>query len=274
MASSVDTDKLTLLLDRLWGDFSRINPQAGAIHLLLERRGETVVNDHIAFRTFADPRVGIDVIAKPFVAAGYTRQQSYQFKQKKLDACHYEHPDPTLPKVFISELKLQECSQTVQHLVENLLSQIPAETLNDPEFCLSGRPWEVSYADTNLLAQESEYAGWMAAFGYRANHFTVLVNSLKTVGSLEELNTLLKESGFPLNGDGGEIKGGPDELLEQSSTLAPPVTVPFTDGDAQVPGCYYEFAKRYPRADGTLFSGFVTTSADKIFQSTDRRDAR
>ena len=47
--------------------------------------------------------------------------------------------------------------------------------------------------------------------------------------------------------------------------------VEFADGGLTVPGCYYEFTRRYPLASGDLFQGFVAKSADRIFQSTDRR---
>ncbi|SFI88046.1 DUF1338 domain-containing protein [Planctomicrobium piriforme] len=267
----MSSSQLNRLLDRLWTDFSRINPQALAIHSLLQQRGETVINDHIAFRTFDDPRIGIEVLAKPFLADGYVPKENYRFEQKKLDARHYEHADPKLPKVFISELKVKECSAKLQSIVAGLLDQIPAAALTDPELCMAGRPWKVSFADYETLAGESEYAGWMSAFGFRANHFTVFVNYLQSVATLADLNTLIKQAGFPLNAEGGEIKGSPEVLLEQSSTLAPPVEVDFTDGPHAVPGCYYEFARRYALPDGKLFSGFVTKSADKIFQSTDRR---
>ncbi len=36
----------------------------------------------------------------------------------------------------------------------------------------------------------------------------------------------------------------------------------------EIPSCFYEFAKRYPQADGELYTGFVAASADKIFEST------
>lgn len=259
------------LLARLWTDFSQINPQAKVIHSLLEERGELIVNDHVAFRTFGDPRVGIDVIAKPFVAAGYREAETYHFEQKKLDARHYEHEDPYLPKVFVSELRLHECSELLQQTVANLLDQIPESVLARPDLCIAGRPWDLSFELASLLANESEYAGWMAAFGFRVNHFTVSVNHLRSVATLQELNELIKNAGFPLNAEGGEIKGGPDVLLEQSSTLAPPVSVLFEGKTHTVPGCYYEFAKRYPLPSGKMFSGFVPQSADKIFHSTDRR---
>lgn len=65
------------------------------------------------------------------------------------------------------------------------------------------------------------------------------------------------------------MKGSPDVRLEQSSTMADKVSVTFSDGNQQIPGGFYEFAKRYPLPDGTLYQGFVEASADKIFESTD-----
>jgi hypothetical protein len=267
----MSTTRLDSLLSRLWADFTTLNPQAQEIHALLERRGETIVNDHIAFRTFSDPRMSIDVIVAPFVRGGYVEKAHYHFAQKKLDARHYEHPDPGLPKIFLSELRLPELSTTAQATIRQLLDDADPETWNSPEVCLSGRPWNPTIGDYEQLAAESEYAGWMAALGFRANHFTVSVNALKTIRSLEELNALIRQAGFPLNTEGGEIKGTPQVYLEQSSTLAPSIEVLFRDGPHRVPGCYYEFARRYPLPDGQIFSGFVPQSADKIFQSTDRR---
>jgi len=104
-----------------------------------------------------------------------------------------------------------------------------------------------------------------------ANHFTVLVNALGTFDDLGQLNRFLVENGFELNTSDGEIKGSPQVYLEQSSTLADRVQVQFSDGAESIPACYYEFARRYPLPNGELFSGFVAKSADKIFESTDRR---
>jgi hypothetical protein len=83
------------------------------------------------------------------------------------------------------------------------------------------------------------------------------------------VNQLLKDNGFILNASDGEIKGKPDDLLEQSSIKAGIMEVNFSDGVYKIPSCYYEFARRYPDKNGTLFSGFIAGSADKIFESTD-----
>ena len=71
-----------------------------------------------------------------------------------------------------------------------------------------------------------------------------------------------------MNSSGGEIKGTPEELLQQSSIMANHINVEFKEGVYSIPGCYYEFAQRYPDETGKLYSGFIAKSADKIFEST------
>ncbi|MEX1016410.1 MAG: DUF1338 domain-containing protein [Phycisphaeraceae bacterium] len=259
------------LIDQLWNDYVNLNPHAQRVHDLLRERDETIVNDHIAFRTFDDPRVNIDVLAAPFLAHGYTARDSYTFPEKKLFARHYEHSDDGKPKVFISELKTDGFSETLRRTVQNLVDQVPDERTRRADFPVAGRLWDVNYDSYQQLAGESEYAAWLAALGFRANHFTVYVNAFKSFDSLEQLNSFLKKQGFRLNDAGGEIKGSPDVFLEQSSTRAEKVKVDFSDGVHEVPGCYYEFARRYTKPNGELFTGFVARSADKIFQSTDRQ---
>ena len=257
------------LLQGLWDQYAAINPQAARIHALLSERGETVVNDHIAFRTFADARVSIEELAVPFLDAGYQFRGEYDFEAKKLYARHFEHDDPSLPRVFISQLLTDQFSESLQRTVAGLIEQLEVPTAQP--MCSSGCNWKCDFATYQELQAESEYAAWMAAHGFCANHFTVSVNHLSTIESLEELNELLLAEGFALNDQGGAIKGSPDVYLEQSSTIASRVKVSFDDGEHEIPGCYYEFARRYPLPDGTLFGGFVAKSADKIFESTDER---
>lgn len=250
-----------------------MNPQAGAIHAALEKKGERVVNDHVAFRTFNLPRVSIDVLAAPFLTLGYkTRGPGYDFKAKRLFARHYEHPQPGLPKVFISELRVNEFSPALQKTIAQLVEQVPEALTRRDDFLISGAAWKpVTWQVYQDLLKESEYAAWMAAFGFRVNHFTVFFNALKSFSDFAALNSFIKGLGYPLNAVGGEIKGSAAVYLEQSSTMAQPVEVAFADRKEKIPGCYYEFARRYPMPDGKLFQGFLPESADKIFESTDVR---
>jgi hypothetical protein len=93
-------------------------------------------------------------------------------------------------------------------------------------------------------------------------------NTLADFDTIEQVNAALKAAGFVLNTVGGEVKGDPEVMLEQSSTMADKAEVAFSDGVRAIPSCFYEFALRYPQADGVLYPGFVEASADKIFEST------
>jgi hypothetical protein len=59
------------IFDRLWRDYSSMNPSVRKIHDLFASEGETVVNDHIALRTLDIDRINIDVLARPFITRGY-----------------------------------------------------------------------------------------------------------------------------------------------------------------------------------------------------------
>ncbi|MEM6914763.1 MAG: DUF1338 domain-containing protein [Pseudomonadota bacterium] len=258
------------LFDQLWERYAALTPQAQEVHRLLSARGETIINDHVAFRTLDDPRLGIDHLARPFLAVGYTAQDTYTFKAKRLFARYYAHPDRNLPKVFISELLLDEFSDDLRHKMTGLVDQLSDEQLNDPMLLNKGRLWETSHADYEKLYHESEYAAWLSAFGFCANHFTVFANKLTSFDGLTELARFIEDSGYPMNTAGGLIKGSPEVFLEQCSTMATKMPVAFTDGSFELPSCFYEFAKRFELPSGGLYQGFVAASADKIFESTNQ----
>ena len=262
--------KLDYIFGKLWETYTSQNPAVQQVHDLFIREGERVVNDHIAFRTFDDTRIGIDVLAKPFLASSYVEKGQYHFEEKKLFARHYEHKtDPEAPRVFISELLTKNFSGFLQQTIKRVTDQISANVLSSEELIYSGRSWEKpSFKIYNKLKDESEYAAWVYVFGFCANHFTVSVNYLKKNDSIEKVNSLLKSNGFLINDSGGEIKGTPQELLEQSSIKAGIVKIDFSEGTYEIPGCYYEFARRYPDEKGNIYSGFIAKSADKIFEST------
>jgi hypothetical protein len=128
---------LERIFERLWNDYTSQNPSARSIHDLFSGRGESVQNDHIAFRTSLD------------------RVDQEKWKSKDL--------------IFAG----------------NLL----------------GKP---SFETYEMLRDESEYAAWLYVHGFRANHFTVSINSLKGFGSIEEfvrsrpvIMNLLSGSGTP-----------------------------------------------------------------------------
>lgn len=261
----------TELLDALWKDYVASTPQAELIHRLLAERGEIIRNDHVALRTYAAPGIELAALARPFEQLGWQPRDRYRFEDKHLRAQYWQHPDPELPKVFISELVLEELSPAAQARIGGLLAQLPPGFGERADLPYAGRPWQVTHAEYEALLAESEYAAWVAAFGFRVNHFTVDVGALSTFPDLAALNAFLVEHGFTLNESGGAIKGSPAEYLEQSSTRADSIEVAFADACVRIPSCYYEFARRYPLPSGERFHGFVPTSANRLFESTDVR---
>ncbi len=259
------------LFEVLWRDYVGVTDQAKQIAQFVQSRDEVITNDHIALRTFAHDRTDMEVLDRAFVDGGYEPIESYEFAEKKLTACHYEHAEPGMPKVFISALLLDECSSALRDVAHALIAQMPAGLEADWRFASSGRTWSLDYATYQGLLEESQYAAWLAAFGFRANHFTIAVHALKSVNSLSEFNELVTATGLSLNTRGGVIQGSPEVGLEQSSTMAASVDVQFADGPHSIPSCYYEFAFRHLMPDGELFQGFIADSATNLFTSTDRK---
>jgi len=259
------------IFDRLWADYTTQNPEAKKVYDSFVSEGEIVENDHIAFRTFFDTRINVDVLARPFLDAGYVQKGYYIFEDKHLTAKHYEHKTlVNAPRVFISQLMTEHFSEGLQSVVKQCAARVPDELVFGNELLFSGNVWgPPSYETYEMLRKESEYAAWLYVYGFVTNHFTVSINSLKKLSTIQKVNQFLKDKGFMLNSSGGEIKGTPEELLEQSSTKAGLLEVNFVEGTFEIPSCYYEFAIRYPDTDGKLYSGFIAKSADKIFESTD-----
>ena len=262
-------NKLNVFLEKLWKDYSTGNSQAARIKSLIEMTESSVYNDHIALRTFNDPRVSIDKFIGIFTYFGYKVKGHYNFELKKLRAVHLEHSSAYYPKIFISELLLEHFSEKLKQKVQEALSHLHHHKHLEPDFIYSGRHWPLISHDEYLeLKKESEYAAWLLCFGFCVNHFTVAVHRTNKFNSIAEINDFLKHHDFKLNTSGGEVKGVPEEGLVQSATLAETVPVDFPDRSVEIPYCYYEFAYRY-ELNGELFEGFITENADKIFESTD-----
>ncbi|WOH36980.1 DUF1338 domain-containing protein [Thalassotalea fonticola] len=255
------------LFDNIWQQYLAVTPSADKVHQLLGS-GNDLINDHVAYRTFNLEKVNIDKLAAQLLNLGYKECGQYNFEAKKLNAKHFEHQDDTLPKVFISELLVEEFSPEVQTIIKRIVAEVDDKAFEGSSFLFSGTHWDISYDEYKTLLNESEYAAWLAAWGYRANHFTVSINHLNDFECINKVNSLVKDGGFKLNSSGGEVKGSAQVFLEQSSTMADSIKVKFTDKEVEIPSCFYEFAKRYPMACGNIYTGFVAASADKIFEST------
>ena len=127
--------KLNELFEAMWHKYDQTCFDAHRIHKLLTERGEEIENDHIAIRRFNTECMNIEVIANIFKEYGYEEKGQYYFEEKKLNAKHYELEG--YPKIFISELILEEFSQELQDIVHRKITGIEVDRLN---FLYNGVP--------------------------------------------------------------------------------------------------------------------------------------
>lgn len=249
-----------------------------------------IVNDHIAFRTMGVDNLGIASFEKIFLAHGYKRMNYYHFESKKLDAYWYSPPTDDLPRVFISELKVELLTESTQKIISKYTNTVDTDPvdrldLNDVEGVATffQTPlWTLpTKEDYESLLSESEYAAWVIYNRYYLNHYTISVHDLpQPYNRLESFNTFLKSIGIELNDSGGEIKTSKDGLLKQSSSVANQVEARFSDGEIRtIAGSYVEFAERSVLPEFSDIQpikikrkhrreGFEASNADKIFEST------
>jgi len=244
--------------------------------------------DHFAFRTFGVDGCGIDSLGKSLEHFGYEKRDNLQFEKKKLNAYWFAPPVVELPRIFVSELKVETFPDKVQAIIRKYTKQAAPHL---DHLFLSGAvgtlPWSVpTEEDYNALAEVSEYAAWTLANGYSLNHTTISVHNLSETNEIDDLVAALEGQGFRLNSSGGVVKVSPDGGLLQISTLAD--TFPFhfegkgggSEGEAvTIPGPYIEFAQRLVLPEHAHLpaseiqehhrrDGFEAGNADKIFEST------
>jgi hypothetical protein len=260
------------LLDALWCNYVAATPQAARIHRLLTERGELPRYDSVALRAFALPAslagpgaaICSDALARPFEALGWRPRDRYRTRDRQLRARYWQHDDPATPKLVIAEIVVEELSGDAQAAIAALICSVPAGFGERGDLPWAGRPWPMTHAAYRALFAESEHAAHLAAFGFRAHHFTVDVGSLSTFPDLEALDAFLIEHGERLDDRGGAIKGSRAEWLERSATRPDLVAVEFADATVRVPTGSCEFARRYRLPSGELFHGFVPAVADRV----------
>lgn len=254
------------------------------------QRAEDIENDHIAFRTMGVPQLGIQSLEKIFLHYGYTKMDAYHFTEKKLDAFWYAPPAPHYPRIFISQLRVQDLSAGAQQIIQSYTAEVKEDPVNRLDLdngaavdaFLHSALWRTpTLQDYQALAAESEYAAWVIYNRYYLNHFTISVHNLPPgYNTVADFNRFLESRRFVLNNAGGKIKTSPDGLLLQSSTVAKMITATFAGGEAYpIAGSYVEFAERkalpqfahLPPEQLTRQQrreGFEAGNADKIFEST------
>ncbi len=296
-----------LIFEKLWEQYVERVPYARQYADLVIGKGGKVVIDHIAFRTFnvhtGEQPEGIRAIKHILNFLGYVPVTKYKFPKKKLNSTHFEHPDETLPKIFVSQLEVNELPDWAQNMINDtvhntfyLLSDkglellrvleekgvLPVEAadyLVEDIVQYFRRPWNIPTKENVLKINDiSQFGAWVLIHGNAVNHFAVLVNdqNIEEWPNLEATCNALRTLGIPMK---DTIEGEPGSKLRQTATLA-------SKEEVDVKGemlfekmnwtyAYFELTERnYIEVEGMrkLFSGYLRKQATHFFDLTETHE--
>ncbi|MEH2433432.1 MAG: DUF1338 domain-containing protein [Nostoc sp.] len=299
------TNKIALNLWKLlWQEYSARVNHARTYEQMITAAGGTVANDHIAFRSLRllvdSPQgkinLGIDYLGQLVEALGYVATGEYNFAQTHLYARYYRHPQQeefNLPKLFISELIVDELPVNIAQLISKTVSLIPYE-LTSPLTLLQKeenietitkqlqqvftRPWLPPVRSVvEEVNQITQYGAWVLLHGYAVNHFTGYVNAQNTLEypDIDITASGLANLGVPMK---AEIEGNVNCGLRQTATQAVTEMLTVLDDNSgaeiQIPWtyAYYEIAQRYlievESGKQVLFDAFLGSNAQQLFEMT------
>ncbi|WP_138502384.1 DUF1338 domain-containing protein [Nostoc sp. PA-18-2419] len=289
----------------LWQEYSTRVNHARTYQQMITAAGGNVANDHIAFRSlrlFVDSphrrvNLGINYLGQIAEALGYVAAGEYTFAQTHLYARHYYHPQQeefNLPKLFLSELIVDELPSNIAQIISQTVSSIQhqltppvnlllekqenIETITKQLQQIFTRPWlPPQYSVVEQVNQVTQYGAWILLHGYAVNHFTGYVNAQNTA-KYPDIDTTangLANSGVPMK---AEIEGNVACGLRQTATQAVTEMVTVLDDSSgleiQIPWtyAYYEIAQRYPvevkPGKQVLFDAFLSSNAQQLFEMT------
>jgi hypothetical protein len=237
------------LLDVLWEAYARHVPYARTFERLA---GEQLKNDHVAFRS-----LDLEPIARVFERLGWERKARYDFADAHLNALYLGKPGH--PRIFVSELRLDELSSRARQILAQLPEAEAAPATDDPRALAAWfrgpglRPRERELLE---LEAESQYGAWLLLFGREVNHFTA------SVPDVALWQQRMKDAGIPMK---DELEGEPGAGLRQTATRAANRKVQLAEGERDWPYAYLEIAER-----NGGFDGFVAKQARQLFEMTRR----
>ncbi len=295
------------LINKLWEQFLERVPYARQYADLMIEKGGKVVIDHIAFRTFnthtGEQPEGIRAIKHILNFLGYVQVKKYKFAKHNLSSTHFEHPNESLPKIFVSQLEVNELPVWAQSIINDtvhntyyLLSDRSLELLGRLEknkflpyeaadYLIEDlaqyfrRPWNIPLKkDVLKINDVSQFGAWVLIHGNAVNHFAVLVNdqNIEEWPDLETTGNALIRAGIPMK---DTIEGDPGSTLRQTATLASKEEVDVKD-EAVFENMVWTYAylelteRNYIEVEGTrkLFSGFIGNQANQLFNLTETHE--
>ncbi len=290
------------LAGKLWEGFLNRVSFARHYNEMVNRRGGSVVIDHIGFRTLntqtGEQPGGIEGIRHIFDCLGYTPSGKYFIAAKNLKAIHFEPFINGYPKIYVSQLEVSQLPVWVQQLFpeviantpylisdagiellnklknDNVLTHEAADILVDELVQYFRRPWAPPPKDTVLkLNDVSHYAAWVLLHGNAPSHFASLMNAqnISDWPDIKATSEAMQFAGIPMK---QKIEGNRETPLQQTATMATKEEVTVKDD-----GMYHEILWTYAYLEliqrnyeknnqGILFQNFLEDHERHLYQMT------
>ena len=117
--------KINDFLLKMWNDYCQLNPHINQVlNLIKAKEPNEIINDHIALRTFNHKKINRHILSEYFLKNGYKAVEDLVFTEKKLKATYFIHSDPSLPRIFISELLLENFSDSFCNIINKKIDEI------------------------------------------------------------------------------------------------------------------------------------------------------
>lgn len=289
-------------IEILWRNYSTSTPHVKRIESCLQTKNIKLPTlDHLAIIDLPGTHTGIRELQKIFDVLGYEVQGKDYLPEKQNDftwLAEVNSNDTTaaavLPQVVIADFRLEEMPVNVRNIIckysdqakpapiaemTRLLQQSDENharisILNLLTDYFTGRDWPLpTLAEFHTVRDFNELLAWVLVFGRKPNHFTYSIHLMPEFNNLIEFHHFVENVvGLPLNQDGGVIKGGRAQGIEQGSTAGTPEQIQLADGTAELPLGFVEFVWRYsekaqPLLWNDYFTGFVANHANRVIQS-------
>lgn len=295
---------LQAAIGRMWDTYCQQVPYADTYRQLVLEKGGTDANDHLAFRSLNTSLpmqpAGYHATERIFTGLGYVTAQEYDFPKMNLRAVHLEHEDILMPRIFVSQLEVDnldaglankiraELNTTVDDwkMTDEMIAKLPqvasfsdseVNALIDTIVDYFRRPWHPPLRQTvEEVNEQSQYGAWTLLHGNAVNHFTAYINEHKVAEWPDLVATLngLREAGVPLK---DSIEGEVGSKLCQSATKAATGDFPVREADGSIGSlnwtyAYYELAQRgmitNDAGEEVLFTGFLGPQTPGLFEMT------